>query len=254
MSLYDDQSLISLLDDIAQNLKDAKGRLFDATSVVVNRDYLLDLVYSAREIVPEQLSHADEILARAHEVKVAAEADAEEIRQKAHAEAEGIIAEAREQASRLVAADTVTIAAKAEASRIVDAAKAQADKLRLGADDYSDQTLAKLEEDVASVDGAIADVLATLRSGFDAIAEQIGSGRAVIAERTAQRAGLRPSSSSFATQEEAEEVTLVAPIPAELQDLPQDMSETADLAYEDATMASEFFGEEAPEAADGEYR
>lgn len=255
MSEYDDQSLISLLDDIAQNLKDAKSRFFGSTSVVVNRDYLLDLVYSAREIVPDQLSQADEILAKAGEVKDEAEADAEDIREKARGDAEGIIAEAREQASRLVAKDAVTIAAKAEASRIVDAAKAHAEKLRRGADDYSDQTLAKLEQDVSSVDGAIADVLATLRSRFDAISEQIDSGRAVIAERSEQRTGLRPSSSAFGAKEDAgdEEVTLVGPVPPELQDEPEDMSETAELAADNLPEAP-LFGETAPEPADGEYR
>lgn len=252
MSEYDDQSLISLLDDIADSLKEAKSRFPGSTMAAVNRDFLLDLVYSARDIVPDQLSRADELLAEAESVRAGADGEAEKIRDNAHKEAEGIITEAREQASRLVAKDAVTIAAKAEAARIVDDAKSQAEKLRRGADEYSDSTLAKLEQDISSVDGAIADVLSTLRSGFDAIAEQIGSGRSVIAERAGQRGQLRPTGDDAQQMsEDGEEVTIVGPIPPELADSPAEAAVADSVA---PSPSAPNLAETAPEPADEVYQ
>ena len=80
MAEYTDQSLISLLDEIAQTLKEAKSRFPGSTMVAVNRDFILDLVYSAREAVPDQLSRADELLAEAEDAKNGAHQEADDIR------------------------------------------------------------------------------------------------------------------------------------------------------------------------------
>ena len=192
MSQYvDDQSLLSLLDDIAQTIKDAKGRFPGSSYAAVDRDYLLDLVYSARETAPEELAQAEELLEQAVEKNERAVKKARDVVAQAEAQAEEIIREAREQASRLVAQDALTIAATEQARRIVDEAKTQAAKLRRGADEYSDQTLADVAAKIDYVENSLSDVLYEVKDQFGLVLEQVNSGRSHIAQRAEQSQGLR---------------------------------------------------------------
>lgn len=192
MSNYvDDQSLLSLLDDIAQNIKEAKGRFPGSSYAAVDRDYLLDLVYSARESAPEELVQAEELLEKAAAKKEEAVKEAHAIVAEGKKQAEEIVREAREQASRLVAQDALTIAATEQAKRIVDEAKTQAAKLRRGADDYSDQTLADVAAKIEYVENSFNDVLYEVKDQLGLVLEQVQSGRSLIAQRTEQSQGLR---------------------------------------------------------------
>ena len=255
MADYDDQSLISLLDEIAQTVKDSKSRWPGSTMVALNRDFLLDLVYSARETVPDQLSRADEILADAEDIRRQADEEAASILATARRDAESVLAQAREEAARLVSADTVTIAAKAEAATIVDEAKTHADRLRRGADEYSDRILESLQGDFANVDDAITDVLSEMRSRFDAVMEEIARGRAVLAERSESKGGLRPGESGggSAWDEEEDEVTIVGPVPPELADSADEAPVAAGFSHE-SHGGSLVYGETAPEPLDEDYR
>lgn len=192
MSQYvDDQSLLSLLDDIAQTIKDAKGRFPGSSYAAVDRDYLLDLVYSARETAPEELAQAEELLEAAAEKKERASEKAKRIIDEARNQADEIVREAREQASRLVAQDALTIAATEQARRIVDEAKTQAAKLRRGADEYSDQALADVAAKIDYVENSLNDVLYEVKDQLGLVLEQVNSGRSHIAQRTEKFQGLR---------------------------------------------------------------
>lgn len=216
MSQYvDDQSLLSLLDDIAQTIKDAKGRFPGSSYAAVDRDYLLDLVYSARESAPEELAQAEELLEKAVVTKERAGKEAEGILAEAHAQAKEIVAEAREQASRLVAQDALTVAATEQARRIVDEAKNQASKMRRGADDYSDQTLAELEAKINHVDNSFNDLLFEVKDQLNLVLEQIQSGRFHIAERVEKSQGLRAPANDG---EDSEDSTAFNPVFPPLED------------------------------------
>lgn len=152
------ESLLEILDELIGIVENAKSLPMSA-SVIVNRSELLDLLETAREIVPDQIVAADSVLQDAGAVSEKARQDAAEIRERSQQEAETIVAEAREQASRLVAQareqasrlvahDQVTIAAKSQATRILDEATSKADNLKRGADDYAATTLADLSDEL----------------------------------------------------------------------------------------------------------
>ncbi|MBR6459989.1 MAG: hypothetical protein IKS49_07585 [Actinomycetaceae bacterium] len=254
MSQYvDDQSLLSLLDDIAQNIKDAKGRFPGSSYAAVDRDYLLDLVYSARETAPEELAHAEELLDQAVEKKERASKEAEGVIAEAREQAEEIIREAREQASRLVAQDALTVAATEQARRIVDEAKSQAAKLRRGADDYSDQTLADVAAKIDYVENSFNDVLYEVKDQLGLVLEQIQSGRSLIAERSEESQGLRAAAHDDDTpDDEAADFNPVFPpfgeadVDADLSDddAPSPTSMTAD------NVPTPFLADSAAELAD----
>ncbi len=141
------ESLLEILDDLIDIVSNAKSLPMSA-SVMVNRSELLDLLETAREIVPDQIIAADNVLQDATSVSEHARQDAEGIRDRASKESESIIAEAREQASRLVAQDQITIAAKSQATRILDEAQSKADSLKRGADNYAATTLNDLSDEL----------------------------------------------------------------------------------------------------------
>jgi cell division septum initiation protein DivIVA len=175
------QSLVEILEELIGLVSEARSVPMSA-SVMVNRSQVLDLLETARDIVPDQIVQADGLLARADTVAAQAQEEGEHIVQRAHQDAEDIIQEAR-QASRLVSQDAVTIAAKAQAQRILDEATSQAEKLRQGADEYSDSTLATLQNDVAELGGGIEELVASVQGRVDQLVSQIRAGRAVLAER-----------------------------------------------------------------------
>ncbi|MFC5370314.1 hypothetical protein [Arcanobacterium bovis] len=164
-------SLLEILEEITGLVENAKAMPLSA-SVLVNRSEILDLLSTARDIVPSQIVAADSVLQDAAAVSDEARERAEEIVAQANVEADQILAEAREQASRLVSQDAITIAAKSQSARILDEAKSKADRVKRGADEYSDAALENLAQE-----------LVTIQNNLDTIQHQIAAGRGLIADR-----------------------------------------------------------------------
>ncbi|WP_124053860.1 hypothetical protein [Arcanobacterium ihumii] len=164
-------SLLEILEEITEIVENAKSMPLSA-SVLINRSEVLDLLQTARDIVPAQIVAADSVLQDAAAVSNEARDRAEDITSQANQEADQILAEAREQASRLVSQDSITIAAKSQSARILDEAKSRADRVKRGADDYSDAALENLAQE-----------LVTIQNEIDSIQHQIAAGRGVIADR-----------------------------------------------------------------------
>ncbi|MBM7825219.1 cell division septum initiation protein DivIVA [Arcanobacterium pluranimalium] len=164
-------SLLEILEEITGLVENAKAMPLSA-SVLVNRSEILDLLNTARDIVPSQIVAADSVLQDAAAVSDEARERAEEIVDQANQEADQILAEAREQASRLVSQDSITIAAKSQSARILDEAKSKADRVKRGADEYSDAALEHLAQELVSI-----------QNELDTIQHQIAAGRGLIADR-----------------------------------------------------------------------
>ena len=147
------EGLTGILDALTAAIETARG-LPMSSSVVINRAELLDLVSQAREILPEQLSHADELLASANTAL-----------ETAQQQAAAMVAEADAEANRLVGSTEVVARANARAAEIIAAAEAEAAKLRYDADEYCDRQLADFEMDLGR------------------ISSQVRAGRAKLAER-----------------------------------------------------------------------
>lgn len=172
--------LINQVIDIVSHARSVLG----SASVIVNRSEVLEILETAKEVLPDQVLRAEDILHKAENRQSEADAEAEEILARAREEAEGHIQQARETSLRLVAQDSVTIAAKAQAQEILDQAKEQAAKLRRGADDYSERVLADLAERTEAASEQLEAMLGDAHSHFDQINKQIAAGRNVIAQRS----------------------------------------------------------------------
>jgi cell division septum initiation protein DivIVA len=133
------EGLTGVLDAIESAVTGARAMPM-SSSVLVNRAELLDLVAQARDVLPTQLSRADEVLA-----------DADTARSAAQADADALLAAARTEAARLVETETVVVAAHERAAQVVAEAQEVADGLRRDADDYCDRRLADFEIDLGKV-------------------------------------------------------------------------------------------------------
>lgn len=133
------EGLTGILDALASAIAGARAMPM-SSSVLVNRAELLDLVEQARDVLPSQLTRADEVLA-----------DADAAREQAQADADALLARARERAAQLVDAEEVVAQARARAAEIVREAEQTAEMLSRDADDYCDRRLADFEIDLGRV-------------------------------------------------------------------------------------------------------
>lgn len=175
-------SLLEILEELTDRVRQAKSMPLSA-SVLINQSEVLDLLETARAIVPQQIVDADSVLqdasaltdnahVRAEKMMADARARSEKTLADARSEADSVIAQAKAQAQKLVEKDAVTVAARAHAAKILDEARVKAQHIKQGADEYSDERLRDLCEDLGAISQHI-----------DMLQDQIAAGREVLAER-----------------------------------------------------------------------
>ncbi|GAB2968873.1 MAG TPA: hypothetical protein VKY71_09140 [Actinotalea caeni] len=152
------ESLVAILDELTDLVTSARAMPMSA-SALVNRAEVLELIESAKAVLPSQISQADTLIA-----------DADAVLDRARREAAKILEKARARAEHLVSEQAVVHAAEQRAEEIVAAAREQAERLAREADDYCDRQLAQFEIDLG------------------AITNQVAAGRARLVERARGRA------------------------------------------------------------------
>jgi len=105
-----------------------------STSVMINRDEVLDLVDETMERLPDELRAARWLLK-----------EREEYLAKVKREGEDILDQARTRAERMVQRTEVVKASEARARKIIDAATDEAGRLKNEVEDFCDQKLASFE-------------------------------------------------------------------------------------------------------------
>ncbi len=138
------ESLVAILDELTDLVASARSMPMSA-SAIVNRAEVLDLIDSAKDVLPGQISQADRLIA-----------DADAVLDRARREAAAILEKARARADHLVSEEAVVAAAEAKAAEIVAAAHAEGDRLAREADDYCDRQLAQFEIDLGAINNQVA--------------------------------------------------------------------------------------------------
>lgn len=129
----DGQSLLGILDELSELISSARAMPMSA-SALVNRAEVMDLISSAREVLPQQLAQADKI----------------------RQDAENILDNARAQAQELVSDQAIVVEAEKKAQEIIADAEVKAEKLAREADEYCDQKLAEFEIDLNKITTQVA--------------------------------------------------------------------------------------------------
>jgi len=132
--------LIDKLDDLVHNAKQVP--LTD--QVRVDKEEIYDLLDQMRATIPEEIKQARWIVKERQEMLA-----------EAKREAERIITDARERQDQLIAQEEVTREAERAAEDIVEDAHAREREIRLGAEDYADEVLHSLEENLTRFISAV---------------------------------------------------------------------------------------------------
>jgi F0F1-type ATP synthase membrane subunit b/b' len=123
-----------------------------SSSVVINREEVLELLEQAVAQLPEELREARWLLK-----------EREEFLERSRAEGDDIIAQASNRAEAMVQRTEVVRAADGRARRIIAEAEARSRDMRLEVEDYCDQRLASFEIALERVGNAVADARTRLR-------------------------------------------------------------------------------------------
>jgi cell division septum initiation protein DivIVA len=114
-------------------VEEARGVPLSA-SCVVHRGEMLEILEGARDVLPADLSGAEDIIAKR-----------DQIIEEGRASAESMVATAREDVARMVEQTSIVQAAREEAKRILDEARDTAEDERREVEAYIDGRLATLE-------------------------------------------------------------------------------------------------------------
>jgi len=121
------------LDELLALVSEARSMPMSA-SCILNRAEVLAMLDELRELLPEELHHAEALLE-----------EREAVVAEGRREAERLIEDARAEQARLVSEQEVVQEAHAYAVQLVDAARAETDRIRAETDDYVDGKLAGFE-------------------------------------------------------------------------------------------------------------
>lgn len=125
--------VIAKLDELIDLVENARAMPMSA-SCILNRSEMLGILGELKRVVPEEIQHAQLLLA-----------DREAVIDEGRHEAERIISEAREHQGSMVSGSAVAQGARSEADRLLADARSQAEALRREAEDYVDAKLANFE-------------------------------------------------------------------------------------------------------------
>jgi len=121
------------LQQLEELVRDAKSMPL-SSSVLVNRDEILDMLREMQEDLPEEIKQARWIVK-----------DREELLAKARADGERIVEQAHEEQLRMARREEIAKRAEAEGDRILTEAEDRARSIRTEAEDYVDAKLAQFE-------------------------------------------------------------------------------------------------------------
>ena len=147
-----------------------------SSSVLVNREEVLEIIAAAQKELPEEIKQARWVVK-----------DREQLLGKARKDGEQIVQRASVERARLLAQQEIVRAAKEEVERLLGEGREQARQMRLEAEDYVDAKLAQFEI-----------VLEKTRTQVEKSIGQVQRGRDKLR-------GVSPAQEEFGTDQEEEE-------------------------------------------------
>jgi cell division septum initiation protein DivIVA len=147
--------IMARIQQIEELVQEAKSMPL-SSSVLVNREEMLELLESARGELPEEIKQARWVVK-----------DREELLGKARRDADGIQQKAMTERARIVSQQEVVRVAKEEAERIVAEARELARQIRLEAEDYVDAKLAQFEVALEKTRGELERSIGQVQRGRD---------------------------------------------------------------------------------------
>ena len=143
--------ILHLIDRLEELFNESRPIWF-THSVVVDEDKMLDMIDQMRVSVPEEIKKAQQVLAQRDRLLA-----------QATEEANRTIALARERGEKIIDQNQIVQAAQVRAEQIINQAKQEAELIRQDADQYSLESLQKLEDEMGIILNQVRNGIATLQ-------------------------------------------------------------------------------------------
>ena len=144
-----------LIDSLIDEVNAAPGGLFNHDQARINRTNLVDELTNLKKLLPVQLSHASNLMRQANYRLDDAQTEANSIVSDARAKAAKIISAAEDRAEFLAGQENVVAIANDKASAIMNAAQKKADKLTIGADEYCENVMGELSQQLQHISASV---------------------------------------------------------------------------------------------------
>jgi F0F1-type ATP synthase membrane subunit b/b' len=180
--------LAARLEQLEELIREAKSMPL-SSSVLINREEVLELIAELKEAMPEELKQARWIVK-----------DREELLAKARDEGERIVEQANEEQLRMARKEEIVVRATAEAERVVSEGEERARVMRSEAEDYVDAKLAQFEISIRKIVEASQGSTKALNRTLDQV--EVGRERLRGPANAAEAEFARPSAESELFDEE----------------------------------------------------
>ena len=142
--------ILDLIDKLEAMATHAK-RMPITGRAMIDADRLVELIDQMRLTVPRNIQEAQEVLDRREQIVNQTMLDARRIRATAETDARALVDESELVKTAKVRGEEILVDAAHRAERIVAMGDAEGRRIQAGSDQYAQDTLAKLEEQVLSV-------------------------------------------------------------------------------------------------------
>ncbi len=143
--------ILHLIDRLEELFNESRPIWF-THSVIVDEDKMLDMIDQMRVSVPEEIKKAQQIIAQRDRLLA-----------QAQEEANRTIALARERGEKIIDQNQIVQAAQARAEQIINQARQEAEIIRQEADQYSLESLQRLENEMNIILNQVRNGIATLQ-------------------------------------------------------------------------------------------
>jgi len=161
------EDIVNIVDQI-EELATSGKKVPMSKKTLVDPDQLLKLVEQLRQSIPDDFSRAQEVLRKRDDLLNKGLDEARRIRASAESELRSRLEETSIAKEAQKHAEQTVAEAQTKAKRILEAAELEAKKRREAADQYSQEVLYQLEQDVAGV-------LTTIRHGIEVLDARQGA-------------------------------------------------------------------------------
>ena len=146
--------ILHLVDRLEELFNESRSVPF-THSVVVDEDRMLDIIDQMRVSIPEAIRKAQQLLAQRDRILA-----------QAQEEANRTLALAKDKSEQVIERDAIVEAAKARSDQIMQQTQMECEQTRHEADEYTLDTLTKLENELAKS-------LSQVRNGIEALREDM---------------------------------------------------------------------------------
>jgi F0F1-type ATP synthase membrane subunit b/b' len=136
--------VLVLIDRLEELVEDARGFPGFGNTAMVDRDAAYDLIDQMRQSIPEELKQARWIVK-----------ERQSMLDEARSESDRLVQQAREEAEKIVSEQEILKQAEKQGADMVEDSRRQEREIRLGAEDYADDVLGNLEDNLGRLLGAV---------------------------------------------------------------------------------------------------